>query len=79
MVKIKVFAIASRESCDDKYADTELSPLESFIEKIGYNNIRNIVTSSPNSSGISYYTFFYEDGLPYAPRQTPEKKGIFGF
>lgn len=43
--------------------EKELKPIEDFIEKIGYNNVRNILTSTGSPYYITY-TIFYEDNKP---------------
>ncbi len=81
MIRMKVFKVDSSISCDEatplraKY----VAPIETFIAQIGYDNIKNIVVSAPNSIN-SYYTFFYEDNQPYTPyvEDEPKKKGLFG-
>lgn len=80
MIRIKVFKTNSNSSCNPNHANEELEPMENFIAQIGYDRIKNIVVS-PGTDIYSYYSIFYEDGLPYTPRTEtaePKKKGIFG-
>lgn len=85
MIRLKVIQINSdiASKTSSNYADlsaNEIEKVEEFIAEIGYENIKNIIVSGPNSS-YSCYSFFYEDGQPYTPRTEPvahKKKGIFG-
>ena len=77
MIKIKIFQVNSSQACNFGHEDEELDPMEEFIAQVGYEKIKNILLQSTSGS-TSYYAIFYEDNLPYAPRSTPKKKGIFG-
>lgn len=79
MIRTRVFRVFSKESCDPILGKKLMAPMEEFIAQIGYNNIKNIIVSAPESI-YSYYTIFYEDGKPYTPyvEGEPKKKGLFG-
>jgi hypothetical protein len=77
VIKIKVIAIQSRPACLPDYEDQQLGPVEDFIAQVGYQNIKEIKVQS-TSSDPGFYHIIYEDGLPYTPRTTPKKKGLFG-
>ena len=78
MIRVRVFKIFSGKSCDPISGKEVLAPMENFIAQIGYDNIKNIIVSAPDTL-FSFYSIFYEDGLPYTPPPVPEKKGLFGF
>jgi len=80
MVRMKVFVVNSSNLSKDRYEDEEKLPIEDFIAQVGYDNIKNIIMSNAGSILVCY-TIFYEDGLPYSPRNesdAPKKKGLFG-
>lgn len=77
MIKIKVLMIESQQARDPNHEDEWLGPAEDFIAQVGYQNIKEIKIQSASGS-LGYYHIIYEDGLPYTPRTTPKKKGIFG-
>ena len=71
MVRMKVIQVDSKiaASASPAYENRkkqEIAKVEDFITQIGYDNIKNIIISAPNSS-FSYYSIFYEDGQPYTP------------
>ena len=82
MIRIEMFPVETTKIC---YSNTpnakrkELAPIEEFIAKIGYENIKNIIVSQSGGSNV-YYSVFYEDGQPYTPyvEDEPKKKGLFG-
>ena len=74
MVKIKVFRVNAYDSCLPNLEERTLAPMEAFIAQIGYERIKNIVTLSTSSGMTSFYTIFYEDGLPYTPYVDEEPK-----
>jgi hypothetical protein len=74
-----MFEIHLHDSCNPLYKNKVWAPVEEFIAKIGYDNIKNIIVT-PGTTYFSYYSIFYEDGLPFTPyvEEEPKKKGIFG-
>ncbi|HWP51793.1 MAG TPA: hypothetical protein VN626_08870 [Clostridia bacterium] len=79
MIRIKVFKVFADRMIDiAPISSKEKAPVEEFVHHVGYENIKQVLTSSPNSGGSYYYTFFYEDNQPYTPYVEPPKKGIFG-
>ncbi len=73
MIRMRVIQVepkiaASNSPAYDERKKAEIAKVEEFIAQIGYENIKNIITVSPDSALFSYYTFFYEDGQPYTPR-----------
>ena len=79
MIRMKAFVINSYNLTNNKYEDKEKSPIEDFIAQVGYDNIKNIITSNASSTFVCY-SIFYEDNLPYTPyvEEEPKKKGILG-
>lgn len=77
MIKIKVISLNSNWASQPDQEDKELAPIENFISQIGYETIRDIKIVS-NGSNLTYYHIIYEDNLPYTPRPTSQKKGLFG-
>ena len=79
MIRVEMFEIHLERSCNPLTKHKEWAPIETFIAKIGYENIKNIITT-PGTTYFSYYSIFYEDGLPYTPyvEDAPKKKGLFG-
>ncbi len=81
MIRMQVFKVNADWSCnrESPLRNKQIAPIESLIAQIGYDNIKNIIVSAPDSI-YSYYTIFYEDGQPYTPyvEDEPKKKGIFG-
>lgn len=79
MIRVEMFRIHLERCCNPLTKHKEWAPIEAFIEKVGYENIRNIITA-PDASCFSYYSIFYEDGLPFTPyvEDAPKKKGLFG-
>ena len=77
MIKIKVIAVEATWACLPDYENKQLGPVEDFIAQVGYQNIKEIKIQSASGSA-GYYHIFYEDGQPYTPRTTPQKKGLFG-
>ncbi|MFV0497961.1 MAG: hypothetical protein ACK5L0_07340 [Candidatus Fimivivens sp.] len=71
MIRAKIFEVNTC-SINSKWSPIkeEMASMEAFIEQIGYDCIKNIV--SGGSSTCCYYTIFYEDGLPYTPYVKPE-------
>ena len=78
MIRIKVFkAYADRMVDVAPISSKEKAPVEEFIHLVGYENIKQFISSAPTSSTICY-TILYEDNQPYTPYVEPPKKGIFG-
>ena len=77
MIKIKVIEVDCIRVRLPEHENRQLGPVEDFIAQIGYQNIKEIKIQS-TAGGSCYYHIFYEDILPYTPRPTPEKKGLFG-
>ena len=59
MVRMKVFIIGQGLMFTTSQIDKQTAEIEQFIKMIGYENIRNIVASSPGT--LLSYTIFYED------------------
>ena len=83
MIRMKTLGIPNMICVNETAASPQPrnAPIEEFINLIGFENIKQILTSSPNVVGITYYTIFYEDGQPFIPRaesDVPKKKGLFG-
>ena len=80
MIRVKVISMFSAKASTPDSGKRAVAPLEEFIAQVGYDNIKNIVVSSPNNFNISYYSIFYEDNQSYTPNaeNEPKKKGIFG-
>ncbi|MDD3159028.1 hypothetical protein [Anaeromusa sp.] len=79
MIRVEMFEIHLERSCNPLTKHKEWAPIEAFIEKVGYANVKNIIVA-PSTAYESYYSIFYEDGQPYTPyvEEEPKKKGIFG-
>ncbi len=79
MIRIRVFEAQSSWVVDETSTSgkKQIAPMEKFIHLVGYDNIKQILSSSPNSDTICY-TIFYEDNQPFTPYVEPPKKGIFG-
>ncbi len=79
MIRMKVIQIEPKLAASDlpineERKKEEIAKVEEFIAQIGYENIKNIITASPDSNFFSYYSIFYEDNQPYTPYVKPPKK-----
>ena len=79
MVRVEMFPVVVTKACYSSDKRKEWAPIEEFIAKIGYENIKNIAVSQSGGTNV-YYSVFYEDGQPFTPYVEDEskKKGLFG-
>ncbi len=77
MIKIEIFSVNLYGLSEPNRAEKWVGPVEEFIARVGYQNIKEIKMQSTNGH-VCYYHIFYEDGQPYTPRPTSQKKGLFG-
>ena len=78
MIRLKVIEIITSRALFPSTSAKAVGSVEEFIATIGYDNIKNIIVTSPNATSTCY-SIFYEDGQPYIPSPTSEKKGFWGF